>query len=116
MARTFGVVAVLLAAVWSPIIGQYIAFAMLPLTAIPVLRVQQLTGPLAISIGNAVGQSSDIVAVEIAVSIIVVAATSALIGSQFSVRRSEEFGSLGIALFGILAIAASCFFRLRYNY
>ena len=114
MLRTFGVVAVLLAAVWSPKIGQYIAFALLPLAAVPIVRVQQLTGPLATSIGDAVGQSSDIVATEITASIIVIAATSALI--MFGIRRSEEYGGVGIALFGALAIAGSCYLRLGYNY
>jgi len=114
--RTGGAIAALLAAIWLPRVGEYIAIVVLTFAALPVAIVHEKIAPLSASIGKAIGQRSEFVTLGVLVSIPLAVGAFALVRACFDQRRSEEYGSAGILLIGMLAVAASSYFRFGFRY
>ena len=114
--RTGGAIAALLGAIWLPRVGEYIAVVVLMLATLPVAIVHEKIAPISASIGKAIGQRSEFVTLALLVSMPLALGAFALVRACFDQRRSEEYGSAGIALLGMLAIAVSSYFRFGFRY
>jgi putative copper export protein len=114
--RTAGVFAALLAAIWSPSLGQYLAIVTIAAFAMPVAIVHEKISPLSERIGNAVGQPSMFVTVGLIVSIALAVAAFCLVRACFDRRRAQEYAGATLAVFGLLAVAVSSYFRFKFNY
>jgi NADH:ubiquinone oxidoreductase subunit 2 (subunit N) len=105
--RTMVFFGVLLAAIWSPLLGQYLAIVALVAFAMPVAIVHEKIAPLSDKIGNAIGQPSGSVTLGLVVSIALAVATFCLVRAAFDQRRAEEYAGGAIAVLGMLAVAFS---------
>ena len=116
MLRTGGAIAALLGVIWLPGVGEYVAIVVVTFATLLVAIVHEKIAPLSASVGKAIGQRSEFVTMGVLVSIPLAIGVFALVRACFDHRRSEEYGSAGIALIGMLAIAASSYFRFGFRY
>jgi hypothetical protein len=112
--RTTAIFGVVLAAIWSPILGQYLAIVLLVAFTMPVRIVHEKIAPLSNKIGNAIGQSSTLVTLGLVVSIALAVATLCLVRAAFDRRRAEEYAGAAIAVLGMLAVAFSSYLRFKF--
>jgi hypothetical protein len=112
--RTIVFFGVLLAAIWSPILGQYLAIVALVAFTLPVRIVHEKIAPLSDKIGNAIGQPSALVTLGLVVSVALAVATFCLVRAAFDRRRAEEYAGAAIAVLGMLAVAFSSYLRFKF--
>jgi hypothetical protein len=107
---------VLLAAIWSPIVGSYAAIVVIAASAVPVLTVHEKIAPLSDKIGSVVGQPSVNVTVGLIVSIALAVVTFCLVRAAFDPqqRRANEFAGAATTVLGMLAVVFSSYLRFKF--
>jgi len=107
---------ILLAAIWSPIVGQYIAIVVIAASAIPVLTAHEKIASLSDKIGSVVGQPGMNVTVGLIVSIAIAVVAICLVCAAFDPlqRRAREYAGAATAVVGIFAVVFSSYLRFKF--
>jgi hypothetical protein len=115
MRWAFACVAVVLAALFLPIVGQYVAIVIIGLSLVPIGFVQLRLGPTIDGFARAHALNGSYLTLGIVALPILCFGVGCLIKALWG-RNNSEFAVLGIVSLGYLAVTVLAYFRLGMNF
>jgi hypothetical protein len=111
-----GTIAIALALIWFPVVGQAVAMVTLMFAVLPVKIIDEKIAPLTERVGKSIGQPGSVVTLGLIVSLLLGIAAYCIVRAGFEKRNADAYAGAALSIIGLFAIAASSYYRFKFNY